>query len=188
MGHRACASGSRRTERSCSVRTGELCVGSRPAPCRPSEGGDVILAIDIGNTETMLGLFDGNEVADSWRLSTERHRTGDELFLQVRRVASRPGPKEWRRRNGSSWPPSFPLSIARGTRRRPASVCRCSGSTGARSCRSVSRWTNLIRWGPTGSSTRSPPPACSGGTRSWSTSEPPRHSTASRQMERSSAG
>jgi type III pantothenate kinase len=43
----------------------------------------VILAIDIGNTETMLGLFDGDEVVDSWRLSTERQRTGDELFLQL---------------------------------------------------------------------------------------------------------
>jgi type III pantothenate kinase len=43
----------------------------------------VILAVDIGNTETMLGLFDGYEVRDSWRLSTERHRTGDELFLQI---------------------------------------------------------------------------------------------------------
>jgi type III pantothenate kinase len=43
----------------------------------------VILAIDIGNTETMLGLFEGYEVGDSWRLSTERHRTGDELFLQL---------------------------------------------------------------------------------------------------------
>lgn len=43
----------------------------------------MILAIDIGNTETLLGLLDGYEVGDSWRLSTERHRTGDELFLQV---------------------------------------------------------------------------------------------------------
>ena len=43
----------------------------------------MILAIDIGNTETMLGLFDGYEAADSWRLSTERQRTGDELALQL---------------------------------------------------------------------------------------------------------
>jgi len=43
----------------------------------------VILAVDIGNTETLLGLFEGYEVRDSWRLSTERQRTGDELFLQV---------------------------------------------------------------------------------------------------------
>jgi type III pantothenate kinase len=43
----------------------------------------VILAVDIGNTETMLGLFDGYEVLDSWRLSTERQRTGDELYLQI---------------------------------------------------------------------------------------------------------
>ena len=43
----------------------------------------MILAIDIGNTETMLGLFVGTEPADSWRLSTERQRTGDELALQL---------------------------------------------------------------------------------------------------------
>ncbi len=43
----------------------------------------MILAVDIGNTETMLGLFDGYDVHDSWRLSTERQRTGDELFLQI---------------------------------------------------------------------------------------------------------
>ncbi|MEJ2482638.1 MAG: type III pantothenate kinase [Gemmatimonadota bacterium] len=43
----------------------------------------MILAVDIGNTETLLGLFDGDEVRDSWRLSTERQRTGDELYLQI---------------------------------------------------------------------------------------------------------
>ena len=43
----------------------------------------MILAVDIGNTETLLGLFEGYEVRDSWRLSTERQRTGDELFLQI---------------------------------------------------------------------------------------------------------
>lgn len=43
----------------------------------------MILAVDIGNTETLLGLFEDYDVRDSWRLSTERQRTGDELFLQV---------------------------------------------------------------------------------------------------------
>jgi type III pantothenate kinase len=43
----------------------------------------MILTVDIGNTETMLGLFEEYEPLDSWRLSTERQRTGDELFLQV---------------------------------------------------------------------------------------------------------
>jgi type III pantothenate kinase len=44
----------------------------------------MILAVDVGNTETMLGLFEDYEPADSWRLATERHRTGDEIALQLR--------------------------------------------------------------------------------------------------------
>jgi type III pantothenate kinase len=44
----------------------------------------MILAVDIGNTETMLGLFEGREVRASWRLATEHRRTGDEIALLVR--------------------------------------------------------------------------------------------------------
>jgi len=44
----------------------------------------VIVAIDIGNTETMVGLFEGREVRESWRVATERHRTGDEIALTLR--------------------------------------------------------------------------------------------------------
>jgi type III pantothenate kinase len=51
----------------------------------------MILAVDVGNTETMLGLFENYEPADSWRLATERHRTGDEIALQLRALlAARP--------------------------------------------------------------------------------------------------
>jgi type III pantothenate kinase len=39
----------------------------------------VLLAVDVGNTQTVLGLFDGAELAEHWRLATERERTGDEL-------------------------------------------------------------------------------------------------------------
>lgn len=38
-----------------------------------------LLAVDVGNTQTMLGLFDGAELRDHWRVATEAHRTGDEL-------------------------------------------------------------------------------------------------------------
>ena len=38
-----------------------------------------LLAADVGNTQTVLGLFDGGELRDHWRLATEAHRTGDEL-------------------------------------------------------------------------------------------------------------
>jgi len=40
-----------------------------------------LLAIDVGNTQTALGLFEGGELAKRWRLSTEPQRTGDELGL-----------------------------------------------------------------------------------------------------------
>jgi type III pantothenate kinase len=40
-----------------------------------------LLAIDVGNTQTALGLYEGEELARHWRLATEPHRTGDELGL-----------------------------------------------------------------------------------------------------------
>lgn len=44
----------------------------------------MIVAIDIGNTETMIGAFEGRELRDSWRIATEPHRTGDEIALTLR--------------------------------------------------------------------------------------------------------
>ena len=43
-----------------------------------------LLAIDVGNTQTVLGLFDGENLVDRWRIATEEHRTGDEIGLLVR--------------------------------------------------------------------------------------------------------
>ena len=39
----------------------------------------MLLAIDVGNTSTVFGLFDGAELSDHWRIATERHKSGDEL-------------------------------------------------------------------------------------------------------------
>ena len=39
----------------------------------------MLLAIDVGNTQTVLGIYEGESLADHWRLATERTRTGDEL-------------------------------------------------------------------------------------------------------------
>ena len=39
----------------------------------------MLLAIDVGNTQTVLGLFADDELTDHWRLATDRERTGDEL-------------------------------------------------------------------------------------------------------------
>ena len=39
----------------------------------------MLLAVDVGNTQTVLGLYDGERLTDDWRLATEHTRTGDEL-------------------------------------------------------------------------------------------------------------
>ena len=41
----------------------------------------MLLALDIGNTNIVLGVFDGTRLAHSWRLTTLRERTADELGL-----------------------------------------------------------------------------------------------------------
>ena len=39
----------------------------------------MLLAVDVGNTQTVLGLYEDDRLVDDWRLATERSRTGDEL-------------------------------------------------------------------------------------------------------------
>ena len=46
----------------------------------------MLLAIDIGNTNIVLGIFDGETLSESWRLSTLRERTTDELWVLVSRL------------------------------------------------------------------------------------------------------
>ena len=41
----------------------------------------MLLAVDVGNTQTVLGLFDGDQLVDNWRVATDRSRTGDELVV-----------------------------------------------------------------------------------------------------------
>jgi type III pantothenate kinase len=43
----------------------------------------VLLTIDVGNTQTVLGLFDGPKLVQHWRISTNGERTSDELALLV---------------------------------------------------------------------------------------------------------
>ena len=41
----------------------------------------MLIAIDVGNTQTVMGLFDGEDLLDQWRLSTVHDRTADEYRL-----------------------------------------------------------------------------------------------------------
>ncbi len=43
----------------------------------------MLLAIDVGNTNIVLGVFEGQRLTQSWRLATYRERTADELGMMV---------------------------------------------------------------------------------------------------------
>ena len=42
----------------------------------------MLLTVDVGNTNTVLGIFDGEELERSWRVKTDPRTTADELWLQ----------------------------------------------------------------------------------------------------------
>ena len=42
----------------------------------------MLLTVDIGNTNTVLGIFEGEELIKSWRVKTDPRTTADELWLQ----------------------------------------------------------------------------------------------------------
>ena len=42
----------------------------------------MLLTVDVGNTNTVLGIFDGEEMVRSWRVKTDPRTTADELWLQ----------------------------------------------------------------------------------------------------------
>jgi type III pantothenate kinase len=45
---------------------------------------EMLLAIDVGNTETVFGLFDGDRLTDQFRVGTDRTHTSDELAVTLR--------------------------------------------------------------------------------------------------------
>ncbi|MFB9658626.1 type III pantothenate kinase [Glycomyces mayteni] len=44
----------------------------------------MLLCVDIGNTNTVLAVFDGETLKHSWRIRTDPHATADELGLTFR--------------------------------------------------------------------------------------------------------
>src|SRR5471032_1282889 len=44
----------------------------------------MLLAIDVGNTQTVFGLFDGDRLTDQFRVGTNRTHTSDELAVMLR--------------------------------------------------------------------------------------------------------
>ena len=48
----------------------------------------MLLAIDVGNTQTHIGAFDGDELVEHWRFATDGEDTADELAVRVSSLLS----------------------------------------------------------------------------------------------------
>jgi type III pantothenate kinase len=46
----------------------------------------VLLVVDVGNTQTHLGTYDGTELVQHWRFATVRESTADELGVALRNL------------------------------------------------------------------------------------------------------
>jgi type III pantothenate kinase len=48
----------------------------------------LLLAIDVGNTQTVVGLYDGELLAEHWRVASVRTQTADELAVELHGLLS----------------------------------------------------------------------------------------------------
>lgn len=61
-----------------------MVTGRGTARGNAAEGRPIrLLAVDVGNTNTVLGLYDGDALARHWRLTSRRDATADEIALSV---------------------------------------------------------------------------------------------------------
>ena len=101
----------------------------------------MLLAIDVGNTQTHLGAFDGDELVEHWRFQTRAGATGDELAERITGLLElsgvdfaaldRSSSRRSSRRSGPStrrWPSAISRRRARWSGRGSRPGCR-SGST-----------------------------------------------------------
>src|SRR2546428_13721946 len=71
--------------------------GSRPrwasracAPGRPKRTTEVaLLAVDAGNTNVVLGAYEGSKLLATWRTATEANKTEDELAITLDALLAR---------------------------------------------------------------------------------------------------
>jgi len=51
----------------------------------------MLLALDIGNTNIVIGLFDGHSLVNHWRVATDERRTADEYALALQALLAQSG-------------------------------------------------------------------------------------------------
>src|ERR1035437_5880162 len=65
---------------------------------------DMLLAVDVGNTNIVVGVFDGERLVADFRLHTNERSTGDQLGLATTHLPRRPGTAP--ARTGAAAPPA----------------------------------------------------------------------------------
>jgi type III pantothenate kinase len=48
----------------------------------------MLLTIDVGNTNTVLGIFDDDQIVEHWRIATDPVRTADEIAVVLQGLLS----------------------------------------------------------------------------------------------------
>lgn len=51
----------------------------------------MLFVIDIGNTQTVLGVFEGGRLRQDWRISTDKTKTADEYGVLIRNICAASG-------------------------------------------------------------------------------------------------
>src|SRR6185369_6513922 len=49
---------------------------------------EMLLVIDVGNSNIVLGIYDGSQLVRNWRLSTDKSRTSDEYAVLLHSLFS----------------------------------------------------------------------------------------------------
>jgi type III pantothenate kinase len=44
----------------------------------------MILVMDIGNSNMVMGIYDNDELTHHWRMETDRHKTEDEYGMKIK--------------------------------------------------------------------------------------------------------
>ena len=111
----------------------------------------MLLAVDVGNTQTVIGVFDGDRLTRDWRVATEAERTADEIAALVDRLLEL-ADLDFEQIDGVCLSSTVPVLVReyeafaeRYARRRSSSSARAS-RRGYRSCTTI-----RTSSGPTGS-------------------------------------
>ena len=51
----------------------------------------MLLVVDVGNTNTVIGIYDGDSLIHHWRIVTTHYRTSDELRILFRMLLQQDG-------------------------------------------------------------------------------------------------